>query len=270
MSTLGQLAAGVAHEINNPVNFIAGNLHHIRTYSQQLLQMLSVYEKHCPKGIAEVEEAIAHFDIDFSSQDLPKLLDSMEHGAKRIGGIVKTLQNFAGLDESGIKFIDINQSLDNVVAMAQHRLVPHAHRAEVQLTKTYANLPQIKGVPATLNQVFMNILANALDALDGLMAKPSHHLADERFIPCIHIATSHQESTVVITITNNGPTIPEHITGKLFEPFFTTKPVGQGTGMGLAISQKIVAFHKGTLQYVPNGKGETVFQVTLPTINSNV
>lgn len=272
MSTLGQLAAGVAHEINNPVNFISGNLQHIQSYVQPLLTMMQVYEQSCPSGIAEVEEAIADLDIPFLMDDLPKILMSMETGAKRIAKVVKALQTFTRLDESGMKPVNLNQSLDDVLAMIQHRLIAQPHRPAIQLTKDYQTVPYIEGVPAALNQALMNIVTNAVDALDGYMNQQqmsSHQSTNETAdSPTIHISTLQQGNSIQICIANNGPVIPSSAVEKLFEPFFSTKPIGQGTGMGLAISQQIIDFHNGTLQYEPSGHLGTTFQIDLPTSRS--
>lgn len=272
MSTLGQLAAGVSHEINNPVNFIAGNLQHIQRYVQPLLTMMQIYEKHCPQGISEVEEAIAALDIPFLMDDLPKVLTSMETGANRIAQVVKALQTFTRLDESGMKPVNLNQSLDDVLAMIQHRLIAQAHRPSIQLTTDYQTLPYVEGVPAALNQALMNIITNAIDALDGRMNHQTPCIQDgggkddlgTEKTPTIHISTSSQENSIRIYISNNGPTIPPSVVEKLFEPFFSTKLIGQGTGMGLAISRQIIDFHHGTLQYEPNGELGTAFQIDVP------
>ena len=268
MSTLGQLAAGISHEINNPVNFISGNLRHIQCHVQPLMQMLQVYEKHCPTGIPEVEEAIAHLDIHFLKDDLPKMVESMGNGAQRIQQVVKTLQNFTRLDEAGLKPVNLNHSIDNVLAMVQHRLGANNNRLAIQLSKQYGELPPIEVLPAALNQALLNIITNAIDALDGRMHTypnpcPKGTLAQE-YTPQIHLSTQSKSHCVQIRIANNGPAIPTEAIAKLFEPFFSTKPVGQGTGMGLAISQQIIDFHQGTLQYQPNGELETTFQIELP------
>ncbi|MEM9214971.1 MAG: GAF domain-containing protein [Cyanobacteria bacterium P01_F01_bin.150] len=267
MSTLGQLAAGVSHEINNPVNFIFGNLQHVQSHIQPLITMLKIYEKHCPKSIPEVEKAIARLDIDFLASDLPKVLKSMKIGAQRIQEVVQSLQNFTRLDEAGLKPMNLNQSLDHVLAMLQHRLIAQNNRSEIQLVKQYSKLPDIEGLPAAFNQALMNIIVNAVDALDGQMGTKhtsALRLLKDDFTPQIHIDTLCQEDYIQIRIANNGPSIAKEAIAKLFEPFFSTKPVGQGTGMGLAISKQIIDFHQGTLQYQHNGSLETTFQIQLP------
>ncbi|NEQ97930.1 MAG: GAF domain-containing protein [Cyanothece sp. SIO2G6] len=275
MSTLGQLAAGVAHEINNPVNFITGNLNYVQTHVQQLVKMLRIYERHCPQGIAEVEEAIATLDVDFLMEDLPSILQSMFSGTERIDNIVRTLKNFTRLDESGFKIAQINQSLDDVLAMLQHRLAAQPHRSAIYVHKDYKELPLIQALPAALNQMFMNILINAIEAIDGRMTAPNgwtqlclipespETRPDSK--PQIDITTRHDDDHVIVTIADNGPSIPTMISAKMFEPFFSTKPVGQGTGMGLAMSRHIVAFHQGTLQYHVTAKQYPLFQIELPT-----
>ncbi|MGK7889815.1 MAG: sensor histidine kinase [Leptolyngbyaceae cyanobacterium] len=274
MSTLGQFAAGVAHEINNPISFIGGNLDYVQTHVQQLVKMLQIYEGHCPQGIPEVEEAIATLDVEFLMDDLPSILRSMSSGAERIENIVQTLKNFTRLNESGMKSIQINQSLDDVLALIQHRLEEQPQRPAIQVQKNYGELPPIQALPAALNQVFMNIIVNAIEAIDGRMIAPDGppqfcllpETAGDSTIshPQIAIATHHHDNNVVITITDNGPAIPTVIANKIFEPFFTTKPAGQGTGMGLAMSRHIVAFHQGTLQYHLTPNQCPLFRIELP------
>ena len=268
MSTLGHVAAGIAHEINNPVNFIYGNLHHVQDYVQALMEMLCVYEKHCPGEIRAVEEAMANLDIHFLMEDLPKVMESMKHGTKRIQDVVQTLQTFTRLDEDGLKAVNLNQNLDDVLAMLQHRLASHKDRPAIQVVKNYRQLPLIDAIPAALNQALMNIVTNAIDALDGQMSSRPEHLAPGdvagNHAPQIHVSTLSQDNCIQIQIANNGPSIPEEAIAKLFEPFFSTKPIGQGTGMGLAISQQIIDFHHGTLKYHANGEFETNFQIDLP------
>ncbi|MEB3231555.1 MAG: GAF domain-containing protein [Leptolyngbyaceae bacterium] len=274
MSTLGQLAAGVAHEINNPINFITGNLNYVQSYVQQLVKMLQIYKRHCPHGIAEVEEAIATLDVAFLTEDLPSMLQSMSHGAERIENIVRTLKNFTRLDESGMKLVAINQNLDDVLAMIKHRLAAQPHRPAIQVQKTYGKLPPVPALPAALNQVFMNIIVNAIEAIDGRMTAPGHSdqlcvrpdcpgtFADSQ--PQIDITTDFNYDHIIVTITDNGPSIPTVISSKMFEPFFSTKPIGQGTGMGLAMSRHIVAFHQGTLQYSLTANQFPLFRIELP------
>lgn len=269
MSTLGHVAAGIAHEINNPVNFIYGNLHHVHDHVQALMEMLYIYEKHCPEESREVEEAMANLDIPFLMEDLPKVMASMKHGTKRIQEVVQALKTFTRLDEAGLKAVNLNQNLDDVLAILQHRLTSHKDRPAIQVVKNYQTLPLIEAIPAALNQALMNIVTNAIDALDGQMSSRPEHMAQgslaENHTPQIHVSTLSQDNCIQIQIANNGPSIPKEAIAKLFEPFFSTKPIGQGTGMGLAISQQIIDFHHGTLTYHANGEFETSFQIALPT-----
>ena len=268
MSTLGHVAAGIAHEINNPVNFISGNLHHIQDHVQALMQMQCIYEKHCPKEIREVQEAIANLDIQFLMEDLPQVLESMKHGTTRIKEVVQTLQTFTRLDEDGLKSVNLNHNLDNVLAMLKHRLTSRKERPAIQVVKNYRELPLIEVIPAALNQALMNIVTNAIDALDGRVHSRPEDLAQggvvDNHAPQIHVSTLSQANCIQIKIANNGPSIPKEAIAKLFEPFFSTKPVGQGTGMGLSISQQIINFHHGTLKYQANGEFETSFHIELP------
>ncbi|WP_449419996.1 ATP-binding protein [Phormidium nigroviride] len=259
MSSLGQLVAGIAHEINNPVNFIYGNLSYADDYTQQLLKIIQLYSKYYPEPIPEIEEEIESADLDFLSEDLPRILDSMKQGAERIRLIVLSLRNFSRLDEGEKKEVDIHEGIDNTLLLLQNRL-----ENTISVVKKYSDLPKVECYPGQLNQVFMNLFVNAIDALSGF----------ESFEKVISVKTQVLEKQegqfVVITIGDTGPGITPEIQPKIFDPFFTTKPVGKGTGMGLAISYQIVTeVHGGKISACTPLSGGTEVKVEIP-ISSQV
>ncbi len=261
MSSLGQMVAGFAHEINNPVNFIHGNLKHADHYFQDLLGLLSCYQKYYPQPIPEIISYLEGVDIDYVLEDLPKLFASMQMGTERIREIVLSLRNFSRLDESVNKAVNVHEGIESTLLLLNHRL-----KSGIKVVRQYQKLPPIHCYPAPLNQVFMNLLSNAIDALndyDKSCGKSSEFGAD--WVPTIDIVTKLLDSSVIIQILDNGAGIPEEIIKKVFDPFFTTKPVGSGTGLGLSISyQIIVDKHKGKIscQSKP-GKGAE-FTIELP------
>ncbi len=264
MSSLGQLVAGVAHEINNPVNFISGNINHASDYLADLMQVLNAYERAYPQPAPDIAKAIADIDLQFVLSDLPKLFDSMHLGAERIKEIVKSLRTFSRLDEAEMKAIDLHESLDSTLMILHSRLKAKAPRAEIAIVKRYGDLPPVDCYAGQLNQVFMNLISNAIDALEERDAKCSPEaIAAEP--SQIAIATKTVDNKVRIEIADNGVGIPAETVSRIFDPFFTTKPVGKGTGLGLSISYQIVTEkHRGRLscQSQP-GKG-TRFAIEIP------
>ena len=254
MSSLGQMVAGVAHEINNPVSFIGGNLTYAQEYIKDLLKLVQLYQQYYPNPSQEIQEEIKVIDLDFLVSDLTKLLNSMTVGTQRIQEIVKSLRNFSRLDEAELKQVNIHEGIDSTLMILEHRLQATHEHSEIKVIKEYAKLPLVECYPGKLNQVFMNIIANAIDALsDGVG-------------PQIHIRTELLDDRwVAITIADNGPGMNEQVRSKLFDPFFTTKPVGKGTGIGLSISyQIIVEKHGGELNCLSDLGQGAFFVIKIP------
>ena len=302
MSSLGQMVAGVAHEINNPVSFIRGNLTYAQQYIKDLLKLVQLYQQYYPNPSEEIEEEMKVIDLDFLVPDLTKLLNSMTVGTQRIQEIVKSLRNFSRLDEAELKQVNIHEGIDSTLMILEHRLQATHDRAEIKVIKEYAKLPLVECYPGKLNQVFMNIIANAIDALsegvgngewgvggvggvggeitDSSSSSPSTSsslLTDSSPsspptpysllpTPQIHIRTELlDDNWVAITIADNGPGMNEQVRSKLFDPFFTTKPVGKGTGMGLSISyQIIVEKHGGQLSCLSTAEQGAFFAIKIP------
>ncbi|WP_413167378.1 ATP-binding protein [Capilliphycus salinus ALCB114379] len=256
MASLGQLVAGVAHEINNPVNFIYGNVEPAYEYAQDLLNLIELYQKYYPQPHPEILDEIQTIELTFIQEDFMQLLDSMKEGAERIKDIVLSLRNFSRLDESEQKQVDIHQGIESTLRLLQNRLKAQFQHPEIKVIKQYGQLPLINCYPGQLNQVYMNLLSNAIDALE----------ADENLIdPQIYIGTTVVNNRIQIRIADNASGIKPEVLEKIFDPFFTTKPVGKGTGLGLSISyQIIVEKHKGKLLcYSELGQG-TEFIIKLP------
>ncbi|MEH2284982.1 MAG: ATP-binding protein [Nostoc sp.] len=259
MSSLGQLVAGVAHEINNPVNFIYGNLQHTDNYTQQLLLLIKLYQNHYPYPEVEIQNANKEADIEYLIEDLPKMLTSMKIGAKRIREIVLSLRIFSRLDEAEFKTVDLHEGIDSTLLILQHRIKVQNNRPEIKVLKEYGEIHQIQCFAGQMNQVFMNLLANAIDALEDAFQK---ELCPN---PLIRISSEQVNDNVIIRIADNGIGIPEEIQSRLFDPFFTTKPVGKGTGMGLSISYQIITEkHGGSLQCISSPGQGAEFVITIP------
>ena len=273
MSSLGQLVAGIAHEINNPINFIHGNLSYASAYFYDLLSFLRLYQKHYPNPDAEILQQAEIINVDFIANDLPKLLSSMQRGSDRIRSIVLSLRNFSRLDEADMKPVDLHEGIENTLLILQHRLKVKGQNTEIQVLKEYANLPPIECYPGQLNQVFMNILTNAIEAFERFRVG-----TEESSSPAIAIRTGlldRSDSTqnfqnVLIQISDNGPGMTESVKSRIFDPFFSTKPVGQGTGLGLAISyQVVVKHHQGVLTCTSAPGQGTEFLIEIPIQQNN-
>ena len=264
MSSLGQLVAGVAHEINNPVNFIYGNLKYAKDYTQCLLNLVHLYQQFYDNPVSDIQKYIKEIELDFLLDDLPKILNSMEVGAERISEIVLSLRNFSRLDEAEKKRVDIHQGLDSTLLIVQSRFKDSVDHPGIKVVKNYGDLPLVDCYAGQLNQVFMNIISNAIDALDNYDNRRA--IAEIHANPnIITITTEIIETNCVIRIADNGSGITEAVKERLFDPFFTTKPVGKGTGLGLSISYQIVVEkHGGTLRCVSEPGQGTDFWIEIP------
>ncbi|MDP5337854.1 MAG: HAMP domain-containing histidine kinase, partial [Nodularia sp. (in: cyanobacteria)] len=258
MSSLGQMVAGIAHEINNPINFIYGNINYLEKYINDLLELLDQYQQEYNQPPLYIQESIQNIELDFLVEDLQKIINSMHIGTKRISQIVKSLRIFSRLDESEYKEVNLHEGIESTLLILSHKLKKQA--VAIEIIKEYGDLPLLKCYSGQINQVFMNIISNAIDALQEKDPK------DSLFTPTITICTNQINSEwVAINISDNGIGIKEEINSSLFEPFFTTKPIGKGTGLGLSISyQIIVEKHGGKLTcYSEVGKG-TKFVIEIP------
>jgi two-component system, NtrC family, sensor kinase len=255
MSSLGQLVAGIAHEINNPISFIYGNLKPLAIAIQDLFQLADLYKNHYPNPAIEIKVKEKTIELPFLKDDLPRLIQSMKHGSERIQQIVLSLRNFARLDESSMKFVNIHEGIDNTLFILQSRIKPQGSFSGIEVTKEYGDLPLIECYPGQLNQVFMNILMNAIDALEETHESPQIWIQTQ--------ALPNQQ--ILIQIKDNGSGMTEAVQQKLFDPFFTTKPVGQGTGLGLAISYKIIVEkHHGVLGCQSASGQGSAFRIQIP------
>ncbi|MGD1951777.1 MAG: ATP-binding protein [Leptolyngbyaceae cyanobacterium] len=258
MSSLGQMIAGIAHEINNPISFVQGNIDPLKEYFQDLLDLIKTYQTEYPNPSAAIAKKQEEIDFDFLLKDLDKLLGSMNVGAERVHEIVKSLRNFSRLDEATVKDVDIHEGLDSTLLILNHRL-----KHDVTVVKQYGDLPLVRCYPAQLNQVFTNIIVNALDAMaeDSCDRTSNGSSAPKKKLT---ITTRRvKRNRVQIIIRDNGPGIPREVRKKIFDPFFTTKPVGKGTGLGLGICFRIVQQHHGKIRVGSKpGKGAE-FAITL-------
>ncbi|BAY08224.1 sensor histidine kinase [Calothrix sp. NIES-2098] len=258
MSSLGQLVAGIAHEINNPVNFIRGNIDHIDRYTQDLLQLIQAYQEHYPYPPATLQDILDDIEIDFLREDLLKLLQSMKIGTERIRQIVLSLRNFSRLDEAEFKSVDLHEGLENTLLILQHRLQAQPETPAIVVIKDYGELPLVECYPGQLNQVFMNLLTNAIDALED----SRQHTQPGKIWISTQVTAN---NCVQISIADNGLGINEILRSRIFDPFFTTKPIGKGTGLGLSISYKIITEkHHGKIWCDFTGGEGTKFVIEIP------
>jgi len=277
MSSLGQLVAGIAHEINNPVNFIHGNLKHAEEYTQDLLHLLNLYQQFYVQPAPAIVEAIESRDLAFIQQDFPKTLASMQLGANRIRQLVLSLRNFSRLDEAEMKPVNIHEGIDSTLLILHYRLKPTGGHAGIVVQKDYGQIPLVECYAGQLNQVFMNILSNAIDAIeehrqseDTAQSNPACISISTALLPADKLLPAEKQCSnkincVQIKIADTGPGISEAVQKQLFNPFFTTKPVGKGTGLGLSISRQIVEEkHSGSLACDSAPGQGTVFLIQIP------
>jgi GAF domain-containing protein len=273
MAGLGQLIAGVAHEINNPVNFIFGNLIHLNEYTEDILHVLQLYRQH-ESEFPEIQAEVENRDLDFIMEDLPKTLDSMKMGTDRILQIVLSLRNFSRTDEAELKSVDIHEGLDSTLLILGHRLKDNAPRPAIKVIKEYSSLPAIECYPAQLNQVFMNFLSNSIDALEEKFHTIwQKHLEASKTCPqiplTIWISTKNMGDKIMIKLADNGFGIPQELIARIFDPFFTTKEHGKGTGLGLSISHQIIAEkHGGNIKCLSTPGEGTEFLIELPLVHA--
>ena len=255
MSSLGQMVAGIAHEINNPVSFIFGNLTYTEEYTGKLMKLLQMYRDEYPEPSPAIQEEIEVLELDFLLDDLPKMLSSMQVGATRIRDIVRSLRNFSRLDESDMKKVNLHEGIDSTLMILEHRLKVQPDRPAIQIVKEYGQLPLVECYAGLLNQVFMNIIANAIDVLQEPLENPG----------IIRIRTEVEGTLAVIRIADNGAGITDQVKQRIFDPFYTTKPIGSGTGMGLAISHSIIVEkHKGEINCISAVAKGTEFTIKIP------
>jgi signal transduction histidine kinase len=288
MSSLGQLVAGIAHEINNPINFIYGNIDYADQYIQNIVYLLQLYKIYYPEPVPEIQQVAEDIDLDFVTRDLPKLLDSMKFGADRIRDLVLSLRNFVRLDEAEMKYVNIHDGIESTLSILQNQLKAKADRLEIQIIKDYGKLPFVECHAGQLNQVFLNILSNAIDAIEiqhksmvvRQLRTPSvqqshcgclEQMETANNFPWIRISTEVLANNwIAIRIADNGSGMSADICKRLFDPFFTTKPVGEGKGLGLSISYQIVIEkHGGQIRCVSQPGQGAEFVIEIPIQQQN-
>lgn len=264
MVALGQLVAGLAHEINNPISFIYGNLQYAGQYVQELVNMIEVYQQEYPKPTPKIQQIAKNIDLNFMIKDLQNLIGAMYRGSDRIREIVRALQHFSRHDEAEMKRVNIHEDIENTLVMLQHRLRETANHPAIVVVKDYGNLPLVTCYASELNQVFMHLLNNAIDAIEEGVGNQSS-TPDLLSTPQIQIHTEVTDLNMVkIAIADNGTGIEESLRSRLFDPFFTTKPVGKGSGLGLSISyQIIVQKHRGQITCT-SSVGRAEFAIEIP------
>ena len=265
MASLGNLVAGVAHEINNPIGFLNVSIEHLKGYIRDLMRHLELYQQHYPNPIAAIQDNAQQVDLEFLSEDLPKLVNSMMAATDRIKGISISLRNFSRTDTEYKVSANLNEGIDSTLLILKYRLKANEHRPEIQVDQAYGELPLIQCFPGQLNQVFMNILANAIDMFDE--AAQQSAFTDLKANPqIITIQTAlTEQNTVEIRIIDNGKGMSEDVRARIFDHLFTTKGVGKGTGLGLAIARQIILEkHGGGIEVSSMLNQGTAFCISLP------
>ena len=264
VAALGQLTAGIAHEVNNPINFIAGNLNFVEQYVQEVVSLLYLYQKYLPEPPDEIQTAIQKSDLNFLLDDLSKIIQSMQVGTDRVTEIVSYLNNFSRHREAGKKLANLHEGLESTLLILGHRFKRNAHHPAIQLVKEYGDLPLIECFPGEINQVFMNLICNAIDAIEE-SNKSKDIDTIYQYPGVIKIKTEAIEKQVILRVADNGSGINNANQTKLFEAFYTTKPVGKGTGLGLSIAYQIVVNnHHGKLTYHSKPGEGMEFIIELP------
>jgi signal transduction histidine kinase len=262
MSGLENLVAGVAHEINNPVSFIYGNIFSAEEYIQDLIYLIELYQSHYPNPLPEIDEAIIKIDFEFLQEDVPQVLDSMKNGAQRIRQIVESLRTFSRMDEAEYKLVNLHNNINCILDLINYKLLPRKNFPGIKIIKNYQPIPEIECYACLLNQVFMNILNNAVDSLEEAFAKKL--ISNPKIKISTKIKQVHQKYIQII-ISDNGVGIPNELQQSIFDPFFTTKTVGKGTGMGLATSYQIIREkHDGSLKCVSTSGNGASFMIEIP------
>lgn len=268
MSALGNLVAGVAHEINNPIGCVVGNVSAVEATIKDLFGVIDLYGKHFPNPGAEIEDELETVDLDYLREDLPKLVKAMRDGSDRIVSISRSLSIFSRADTDRKQAFNLHEGIDSTILILRHRLKANEYRPEIQVLIDYGDLPMVECFPGQLNQVFMNILANAIDAIDE--SNQSRSSAELAANPnCIKVQTALSGDQVQITIFDNGTGMSEEVRSRIFDHLYTTKTVGKGTGLGLAIAQQIIEEkHGGTIEVNSKlGKGAT-FIIRVPVLHN--
>ncbi len=275
MASLGEIVTGVAHEINNPVNFIYGNLGYADRYMQDLLKLVSLYRQFFPETAPdmpmEISQQIQQMDLDFVVEDFPKIQASMQLGSSRIYEIVQSLRTFSHNDDGQYQPLDLHEGIDSTLVILNNRIKGTGDRPAITLEKHFSDLPPIECYPGRINQVVMNLLSNAIDAIEMQLTSPLRSTKPTDWEPRITIETTSQpdHNWITLTVRDNGCGITLPVQAQMFTPFFTTKVVNQGTGLGLAICQKIIVDdHQGQLDCESNLEDGTVFTIRLPIVQS--